>query len=115
MTAQPDLFSAVVDEPTATSARDAGIKRVLENSGDYKEKANRALSRLVPGRTYIGEEIRQVIEPVIGPAHTPHFWGAWINGLVRKGLLVKTGLRRPMKTTKSHGRMTDVYRYVGTP
>ena len=40
----------------------------------------------------------------------PSVWGNLAGRLVKRGELVRTGERRPMRDPKARGRMTDVYR-----
>ena len=96
-----DLFAAI-------AARDAALKLVSDNSGDFMGDALKAVQRLPRGR-YTGEDIRldlvrQGIEP-----HHHNAWGALISSCVKRGLLRFSGDYEPMKVRQSHARKTPVY------
>jgi hypothetical protein len=58
---------------------------------------------------FTGEDLRIILND---ESYHPNAWGAAINALIRKGLIVKTGEYRQMKVVSSHARTTPVYRKV---
>ena len=100
---EDDLFSAL-------EARDEALDRVSTNSGDWWVKAINAVQALPSGFEGAAEDIRLVLQRDGLNPHHHNAWGAMIKRCIALKLLKPTGKRRPMKTRKSHGRPTDVYR-----
>jgi len=57
-----------------------------------------------------GEDVRVLCAEVEIAPHHHNAWGAAINTMVRRGLLVPTGMFTQMKDVRSHARLTRVYR-----
>jgi hypothetical protein len=91
--------------------KDAGMEVVSENNEDFMSAALAALPRFWIGRVEaLPEDWREWMEERgLVPTH-PNAWGALTAQARRRGLIEKTGERRPMKKLKSNGRQTDVYR-----
>ena len=91
--------------------RDAGIKTVLENAGD--EWRNRVYDYVVClpyGKEVTGEDIRRACESRGITPHHPNAWGGTINGLIKRGILTKTGRWVQPKDKRSHARPTQMMR-----
>jgi hypothetical protein len=98
----PDLGRAMRDLAT-------GI--VLENSGEeFQRKAVDCILRVWAGREGTGEDFRLACEREDIRPHHANAWGALILSLKRQGHLAETGEWRSMRDSKSHARMTRVYR-----
>jgi len=91
----------------ARTLRDAGMLRVLEKSGDWKEQASLFVSTLGDFKG-TAEDLRLIMREKIGDPHHHNAWGGMINGAVRQGYLIKVDMGQ-MKTPKSHARSTPVY------
>lgn len=69
------------------------------------------------GKEMTGEDIRLLIDDgaqeLPGDAYRnpgPHVWGALVRELMRDGFIVPTRNWIPMRTPRSHARLTRVYR-----
>ena len=99
-----DLFGK-----TARDYRDEGISKVISHNEEWKAVAEAYVRSLKAGKEITGEDIRIDLESVgVKPDHF-NAWGGFISGLVRKGILVKTGNYRQMKRPQSHARVNPVY------
>ena len=101
---QADLFAS------ARAERDAALDRVARHSGSWFDVAAATVAALPRDWTGTGEDLRLLLAPHIGAPHSRNAWGALVAHALRAGDLVRTGIRRPMRTAKSHARQTDVYR-----
>jgi hypothetical protein len=94
---------------TAISLRDQALFQVAENSGSWMDLALQCVDCLVP-KEYTGEDIRLIVERIIGKPHHHNAWGAVIRTSLKRNYIVATGEYRAMKIIKSHARKTPVYR-----
>jgi len=95
MTSQYDLFSG-------SYLRDTGIALVTENAGDWMDNAKSLVSMFLarhPGRLITGDDIREVVQPRLGPPHHPNAWGALTRSMLVRGRLIPTG--RLVKSTRA--------------
>lgn len=92
--------------------RDEGLARVLHNAGPlFANRVRAIIQHYMRGQEVTGEDVRvRCLEAGVRPHH-PNAWGATLRPLIGT-LLVPTGERRSMRTSKSHARTTDVYRVV---
>jgi hypothetical protein len=91
--------------------RDAGIKTVLVNAGDqWRDLVWNYVINLHHGTEVTGEDIRRACEARGIIPHHPNAWGGTINGLIRQGILIKTGRWVQMKDKRSHARATQLLR-----
>lgn len=60
---------------------------------------------------FIGEDLRVLAVPIIGPPAHANVWGGIVGAMSRAGVIVHTGATRKMKTKSSHGRRSLVYRW----
>src|SRR5262245_22076180 len=103
-----DLFAQPPAQPRdlerARAQRDQGMARVQEEA-----LANHLAALLLQhvGAELTGEDICLLSGRT---AHHPNAWGAAINALVRRGLLIKTGAMRQPSSVASHARAIHVYR-----
>jgi hypothetical protein len=98
------------DPEMSKRARDAGIARVLSLNSTWADNLGAWIISLPHGWTGTGEEIRRIYRECGGQLPKHHnAWGGVINGMVRRGVLVRTGKRKHMIASKSHSRTTDVY------
>jgi len=93
----------------ARAARDAALEQVTGNAGVWFDIALRYVAYLPKGWRGTGEDLRLYLIPAIGAPHSPNAWGALVAQAMQKGMLLRTGERRAMRTMKSHARRTDVY------
>lgn len=103
MTDQFDLFGG-------RAGRDEGIASVAANNREWMRIAIVVVHRLPRGWLGLCEDIRPYIEDVAGRPTRPNAYGALIRECIKRGLLQRTGERRPMRWVKSHARMTDELR-----
>jgi hypothetical protein len=97
--------------------RDKGIKKVDSHNEDWMERAlNVSVSfvGILPcSDDFTGEDLRLMLESTaVGSPKHPNAYGALINTLVRRKIIVPTGEYRKMKDLSSHARKTPVYRAV---
>ena len=98
--------------------KEKGLKLVRENNENWMELCVSLLRsgfRYVDhaghgGNDFTGEDIRFHCERIIGPPRHPNAWGALINTLIKRKIIVPTGEYRPMKDKTSHARSTPVYK-----
>ncbi len=103
---QIDLFYS-----TGKLLRDKGIEKVTEHNDQWMEQCMQALSRhwKYLSEPVTGEDIRKYCEAYgLFPVHS-NAWGALINTLVRKKIIVATGAYTQMKDESSHARKTPLY------
>ena len=94
----------------AKAARDAALDLVASNamSTGWWDAAWLQVEALRDW-TGTGEDLRLHIRRFVGDPHTHQVWGALVAKARKRNKLHRTGQRRPMRTVKSHARMTDVY------
>lgn len=100
------------DLGSGRSSRDTGMERVAGNNAEWQRVAILAIHALPSGWTGLPEDIWPAIRRQYGNPTHPNIYGVIINDAQKRGLLVKTGRRRPMSKASSHARMTDEYRRV---
>ena len=94
----------------AWNKRDAVLAEVAENNTEWMAEALRAFEALPESWSGMGEDLRfALVAHGVSAPKTPHAWGSLVGTLVRRGALVPTGERRPMRDAKSNGRRSDVY------
>lgn len=98
---------------SASKKREQALAKVENNSGDWFRLALIELTEFkhVKRQEFTGENIRYWLTPLIGKPHSPNAWGALIMRARRSGLIEPTGRYAPMKSEKSHGRETKIYRW----
>ncbi len=89
--------------------RDEGIAKVSEHNGKWMELCIEKAQRACSGDTFTGEDIRMALSQIVGLPHHVNCWGALINALLKKKIIVATGEYRSMKDETSHARKTPVY------
>ncbi len=96
---------------TAEEARDAALKRVLDNAGkDWQTAAFQVLLAQRRGSTMTGEEFRlKCLRKDIRPHHHNAWGGLWA-GMIKAGLLADTGDEKNMQSPRSHARRTAIYK-----
>ena len=94
----------------AMERKDDVLEDVASKHTGWIALANDAFSRLPAGWNGIGEDLRFALtERGVPPPKSPQVWGVFIGTLVKRGHLVATGERRPMRAPGSNGRKSDVY------
>lgn len=91
-----------------------GIKAVdLTPDQTWNQKYRAAVAALPPSY-YTGEDIRNLVTPIIGEPEHPNAWGGAIHSLLRGNPPVLVGIGRYVKMTSpgSNSRRTQVYRKV---
>lgn len=100
---QFDLFQGQVE-------RDRGIEQVTQGSGRWFDHAMQVVRRLPRGWRGLAEDLRPLIEAELGPPpRSTNVYGAITREAIKLGLLRPTGLRRPMRLSRSHARPSDEY------
>ncbi len=93
--------------------RDKGIKTVTEHNESWMDLCVLAAEKFVAGQdTITGEDIRFQCERTVGYPNHHNAWGALINTLLKREIIVATGEYRPMRDDASHARSTPVYTAV---
>ena len=94
----------------AMERRDSELEDVASRHTGWIALANDAFARLPADWNGIGEDLRFALtERGVPSPKSPQVWGVFIGTLVKRGLLVATGERRPMRAPGSNGRKSDVY------
>jgi hypothetical protein len=92
----------------AIKDRDEALRRVDRRK--WRIAATAHVHAIPSGRCGTGEALRFHILKLMDPPHHHNAWGSFTMGLVKSGLLEKTGRYLPMTGPKSHGRSTAEYR-----
>lgn len=94
----------------ALEKRDDVLAETGADNKGWMKIATDAFQRLDPTWSGIGEDLRFALTEmgVPTPRHV-NVWGVFVGNLVRRGLLVTTGERRPMTAKGANGRRSDVY------
>lgn len=90
-------------------ARDDGMERIAANNREWAFFAMAELHKVPSGWVGLPEDLWPVLIERLGKPTRPNIFGYLISEAERRGLLVKTGRRRPMRKRSSHARMTDEY------
>jgi len=101
---------------TGQQLKEKGIREVSEHNENWMREAIGAAKFFVhywnPGDDFTGEDIRFHCEKNVGAPHHPNAFGALINILIKRKVIVPTGEHRQMKDRSSHARSTPVYKSV---
>ena len=104
------------DSTTGQQLKEKGIKSVSEHNENWMANAIMTAKRFVYYQgltgTFIGEDIRLACQWMPQPKH-PNAWGALINTLVKRKIIVPTGEYRQPKDKNSHARAIQVYKFNG--
>ena len=98
-----DLF-----EHSASKDRDAALSAV--DRREWREEAVSYVKELPSGWVGTGEDLRYWITSLMRAPHHHNAWGGFTMGLIKSGMLEKTGRHFSMHGPKSHGRSTPEYR-----
>jgi len=101
------------DRNSATGQRlkEKGIKLVSEHNENWMIKAIRNSRDFIAyNKDFTGEDIRMNVLLWTGPPRHPNAFGALINTLIKRKIIVPTGEHRQMKDKTSHARSTPVYK-----
>src|SRR4029077_17780526 len=101
-------------QSTGQQLKEIGIKEVSEHNDNWMERAIlkikydlgnwKLLSYL--DSDFTGEDIRHFITGTLGNPNHPNAFGALINTLIKRKIIVPTGEHRKMKDSRSHARST---------
>ena len=92
------------------AARDAAITLGAGHNLRWIDHALVAGNALPVGWIGTGEDIRRVVDAVVQPGPKHHnAWGALISTLIKRRVLIKTGVYVNMKQKSSHARSTPQY------
>jgi hypothetical protein len=108
----PDINDATAASIfTGNELKEKGLKQVSEHNENWMFEAVGACEWYVYNLTpFTGEDIRIYLEKRgFKPKH-PNTWGALINTLIKRKIIVPTGEHRKMKDKTSHARSTPVYK-----
>lgn len=110
---QEDKMETMPEQLTfddALAKREAVLAEVEKNNAGWLKLAADAMRRMEAGTEGIGEDFRFLLKDhgVPDPVH-PNAFGALINTMKRRGVLVETGEYRPMRGAKANGRRSPVY------
>lgn len=104
-----DLF----DFAEGAALRDAALSRVLNNSGDWRIDARRAVERLPDDWEGTGQDLRVALtEAGLPGPHHYNAWGALIKSCIGD-LLQPTGAMRASVLSQCHAHRLAVYRRAG--
>lgn len=106
------LFERIVLKTTGQQLRDEGIKVVSEHNENwmgYALDAAKIFIARMDTDTFTGEDIRLALRYIPQPTH-PNAWGALINTLVKRKIIVPTGEYQQPKDRTSHARAIQVYK-----
>jgi len=82
----------------------------------YVAHAGAFIGGLLPKQTFIGEELRKYIEPIIGKPHHSNAWGAMGGTVLRRwqkeGRITAIGMTK-MTSKASHARLSPLYEVQG--
>lgn len=98
--------------------KEKGIKRVLDNAGDWTPRAQQIVLQLCAereGEEMLGEDISKHVTDRIGmPPNHSNALGGLGNWYVMRGLVIEVFTERPdhMRKPSSHARRTPRYRLV---
>jgi hypothetical protein len=105
---------AVNEITNGEQLRDQGIKQVSEHNENWMDEAIRAVKLWIRlgflNEDFTGEDIRIQCLKLMGHPRHPNAWGALINTLIKRKIIVPTGEYRAMKDSSSHARKTPVYK-----
>lgn len=91
------------------AARDEGMAKVADNSGEFVTRALNALLSFQAGEKITGEDLRFRCEQRGIKPHSAFAWGAVVNIAIRRHYLIPTDQYTQMKDRTSHARATRVY------
>jgi len=98
---------------TGQQLKEKGLKLVRENNENWMDDCVDFTTRwfIINGPSdFTGEDIRNGCEYYVGQPKHPNAWGALINTLIKRKIIVPTGEHRQMKDRSSHARSTPVYK-----
>ena len=93
--------------------RDLGIDQVSAHNESWMEQCLKWAAHHIPNckrEDFTGEDIRFWIQDYVGEPGHPNAFGALINTLIKRKVIVPTGEHRQMKDKTSHARSTPVYK-----
>ena len=90
--------------------KEEGIHKVSEHNENWLEDCVKQAEVIGEGVLATGEDIRFWCEATVGHPKHHNAWGALINTLLKRKIIVPTGEWRPMKDRASHARKTPVYK-----
>ena len=94
--------------------KEKGLQLVRENNDNWMERAIKSVRQYLHygwyGDDFTGEDIRLACELEVGHPKHQNAYGALINTLIKRKIIVPTGEYRPMKDKTSHARSTPVYK-----
>jgi len=104
--------------PDGKALRDKGLAQVSEHNENWMTKAIEAarewvgiFGHIAPNDDFTGEDIRMMLITIkLGEPSHPNAYGALINTLLKRKIIVHTGEYRKMKDRSSHARSTPVYK-----
>ena len=86
------------DSTTGQQLKEKGLKLVRENNENWMERAIAgAQDYIIYPATFTGEDIRVYVQTYIGYPKHPNAFGALINTLIKRKIIVPTGEHRQMK------------------
>lgn len=102
---QADLFD------TASNLKEQGQKKVLDHSGEWRERAIEMIVSLTKScRVFTAEDLRMLAHGRLDEPHHCNAWGAIMTTACKRGLIVKTGEYVASSFPSSHGRMIAVWK-----
>jgi hypothetical protein len=107
---------AIFDAAQSRENRDAGIEQVSNSNAVWLSAAKQMLHKLAKdrdGQEVTGEDVRAILTEIgMTPEH-PNAWGALINWMVKRNVLIPTHRYTSMKDPRSHARKTQIYKLNG--
>lgn len=110
-------YHSPINLAAALSARDEGIERVMDNSGEWKDDALLELEKIWVQRRHEGNEFlfemlkNPVIKALGQKPHSPGVWGGLAQKMVKNGWIVCTGTDKG-QSVSSHASLRRKYRWA---
>ena len=111
---------ALPPRSTGQALKEEGIDSIVSTvkaqwRNGYKDAAIEFINSVSVGETWMGEELREAIEPLIGKPHAYRAWGAMSNVVIAKwikdGIIKIVGLARS-RSPKNHAGLYPIYEKV---
>jgi hypothetical protein len=107
----PPQISTPNDSTTGQQLKEKGINYVSEHNENWMERCLRIAPKYLRLRTdFTGEDIRFLCVNISGDPKHHNAFGALVNTLIKRKIIVPTGEHRQMKDRTSHSRSTPVYK-----
>lgn len=109
------------DYAASAAARDTAISAVMAGQTSdwrsaYRSEVALLKTSLQTGTTFLGEDLRFWLQPIIGEPEHPNAWGAMARSTLsqwkREGFIIMDGIGAS-RSVKSHACLSPRYRVIG--